>query len=124
MGESCVVITYGMGVHWALGAAKQFNNQIEVLDLRTLQPLDEVMVMERVKLHGKCMVLTEEPLLNSFAESLAARIMQQCFKYLDAPVATLGALNVPAIPLNTDLEAAILPNVDKLVAALQNLLNE
>jgi len=124
MGESCVVITYGMGVHWALGAAKQFNNQIEVLDLRTLQPLDEEMVMERVKLHGKCMVLTEEPLLNSFAESLAARIMQQCFKYLDAPVATLGALNVPAIPLNTDLEAAILPNVDKLVAALQNLLNE
>jgi len=81
MGESCVVITYGMGVHWALGAAKQFNNQIEVLDLRTLQPLDEEMVMERVKLHGKCMVLTEEPLLNSFAESLAARIMQQCFKY-------------------------------------------
>jgi len=124
MGESCVVITYGMGVHWALGAAKQFNNQIEVLDLRTLQPLDEAMVMERVKLHGKCLVLTEEPLLNSFAESLAARIMQQCFKYLDAPVATLGALNVPAIPLNTDLEAAILPNVDKLVAALQNLLNE
>jgi 2-oxoisovalerate dehydrogenase E1 component len=82
------------------------------------------MVMERVKLHGKCLVLTEEPLLNSFAESLAARIMQQCFKYLDAPVATLGALNVPAIPLNTDLEATILPNVDKLVAALQNLLNE
>jgi len=124
MGESCVVIAYGMGVHWALGAAKQFNNQIEVLDLRTLQPLDEAMVMERVKLHGKCLVLTEEPLLNSFAESLAARIMQQCFKYLDAPVATLGALNVPAIPLNTDLEATILPNVDKLVAALQNLLNE
>ncbi len=124
MGESCVVITYGMGVHWALGAAKQLNNQIEVLDLRTLQPLDEAMVMERVKLHGKCLVLTEEPLLNSFAESLAARIMQQCFKYLDAPVATLGSLNVPAIPLNTDLEAAILPNVDKLVTALQNLLNE
>lgn len=122
MGESCVVVTYGMGVHWALGAAKQLPGKIEVLDLRTLQPLDEEQVMERVQVHGKCMVLTEEPLLNSFAESLAARIMQQCFQYLDAPVATLGAKNVPAIPLNTDLEAAILPNVDKVVAALQNLL--
>ena len=123
MGESCLVVTYGMGVHWALGAAKQLDGKIEILDLRTLQPLDETTIMERVQIHGKCLVLTEEPLLNSFAESLAARIMQQCFQKLDAPVATLGAQNVPAIPLNTDLEAAILPNVDKLIVTLQHLLN-
>lgn len=122
-GESCVIITYGMGVYWALGAAKQFPGQVEVLDLRSLQPLDEEMIMDRVKAHGKCLVLTEEPLLNSFAESLAARIMQQCFTWLDAPVATLGALNVPAIPLNMGLEAEILPNADKVAKQLNTLLS-
>lgn len=122
-GESCVVVTYGMGVYWALAAAKQFPGQVEVLDLRSLLPLDEALVMERVKAHGKCLVLTEEPLNNSFAESLAARIMQQCFQLLDAPVATLGAKNVPAIPMNMGLEAEILPNADKTAMALSALLN-
>ena len=117
-GESCVVVTYGMGVHWALGAAKQYPGRVEVLDLRSLQPLDEEAVMNAVEKHGKCLVLTEEPLLNSFAESLAARIMQQCFTKLDAPVATFGALNVPAIPLNMGLEAEILPNTEKVVAEI------
>lgn len=122
-GESCVVVTYGMGVHWALGAAKQYPGRVEVLDLRSLQPLDEEAVMNAVEKHGKCLVLTEEPLLNSFAESLAARIMQQCFTKLDAPVATFGALNVPAIPLNMGLEAEILPNTEKVVAEIGKLLN-
>lgn len=122
-GESCVVVTYGMGVYWALAAAKQHSGKVEVLDLRTLQPLDEETIMASVKTHGKCMVLTEEPLLNSFAESLAARIMQQCFTSLDAPVATLGAKNVPAIPLNMGLEAEILPNTEKVAVALGSLLS-
>ncbi|MBC7384474.1 MAG: tungsten formylmethanofuran dehydrogenase [Bacteroidia bacterium] len=121
-GESCVVIAYGMGVYWALAAAKNFSGMIEIIDLRSLQPLDENTIMNTVKKHGKCLVLTEESLLNSFAESLAARIMQQCFTSLDAPVATLGALNVPAIPLNTALEAEILPNADKLTVKLMELL--
>jgi 2-oxoisovalerate dehydrogenase E1 component len=121
-GESCVVVTYGMGVYWALAAAKQHVGKVEVLDLRSLQPLDEETIMASVKTHGKCLVLTEEPLLNSFAESLAARIMQQCFTSLDAPVATLGAKNVPAIPLNMGLEAEILPNADKVAVALRDLL--
>ena len=122
-GESCVVVTYGMGVYWALAAAKQHVGKVEVLDLRSLQPLDEETIMASVKTHGKCLVLTEEPLLNSFAESLAARIMQQCFTLLDAPVATLGAKNVPAIPLNMGLEAEILPNADKVAVALRSLLS-
>ena len=121
-GESCVVVTYGMGVYWALSAAKDFAGNIEVLDLRSLLPLDEEAVMHSVKKHGKCLVLTEEPLNNSFAESLAARIMQQCFTHLDGPVATLGAKNVPAIPMNMALEAEILPNASKVSAKLKELL--
>ena len=79
--------------------------------------------MERVKIHGKAIVVTEEPLLNSFAESLACRITQQCFRNLDAPVATLGAAPTPAIPLNQGLETQILPSAGKLTAALEQLLN-
>jgi len=122
IGESCVVVTYGMGVYWALGAAKEFPGQVEVLDLRSLLPLDEEAIMAAVRKHGKCLVLTEEALNNSFAESLAARIMQQCFTSLDAPVATLGSKNVPAVPMNMGLEAEILPNTGKVVSKLKELL--
>jgi 2-oxoisovalerate dehydrogenase E1 component len=111
-----------MGVHWALGAAKKFDGQVEVLDLRSLLPLDEEMIMASVRKHNKCLVLTEEPLNNSFAESLAARIMQQCFNSLDAPVATMGSKNVPAIPMNIGLEAAIMPNTDKVIEKINQLL--
>jgi 2-oxoisovalerate dehydrogenase E1 component len=121
-GNSCVVITYGMGVHWALNAAKELNNTIEILDLRTLYPLDEKLVMERVKLHGKCIVLCEEQLKNSFAESLAGRISQYCFQDLDAPVFTMGAENMPAVPMNIILEKEMLPNKDKLYQKLIELL--
>jgi 2-oxoisovalerate dehydrogenase E1 component len=119
-GESGVVVTYGMGVYWAKAAAKQFNQQIEVVDLRTLFPLDEELLYERVKAHGKCLVLTEEQQNNSFAESLAGRISKNCFQYLDAPVEVLGALNLPAVPMNMGLEQAMLPNAEKVA----NLLNQ
>jgi len=121
-GKSAVVITYGMGVHWALNAAKNLDGQIEIVDLRTLYPMDEELVMERVKAHGKCMVLAEEQLMNSFAESVAGRISNQCFQYLDAPVFTMGAANMPAVPLNIGLEKEMLPNKDKVEAKLRELL--
>jgi len=121
-GESCVVITYGMGVYWAKDAAKKFRNQIEIVDLRTLYPLDEELIFERVKTHGRCLVLTEEQQNNSFAEALAARISKNCFKSLDAPVEVLGALNLPAVPINIALEKAMLPDADKLSARLSQLL--
>lgn len=122
-GESCVVITYGMGVYWAKAAAKHLNGQIEVVDLRTLFPLDEELVYERVKLHGKCLVLTEEQQNNSFAEALAGRISKNCFQFLDAPVEVLGALNLPAVPMNMELEKAMLPNAEKVKGILLKLLD-
>ena len=122
-GESCVVITYGMGVYWAKAAAKQFNQQVEVVDLRTLFPLDEELIFERVKAHGKCLVLTEEQQNNSFAEALAGRISKNCFQFLDAPVEVLGALNTPAVPMNMGLEKAMLPDGEKVVVVLNLLLN-
>ena len=121
-GESCVVITYGMGVYWAKAAAKNFNKQVEIVDLRTLYPLDEELIFERVKLHGKCLILTEEQQNNSFAEALAGRISKNCFQSLDAPVEVLGALNVPAVPMNMGLEQAMLPDGNKVTIAIERLL--
>jgi 2-oxoisovalerate dehydrogenase E1 component len=122
-GESCCIITYGMGVYWAKAAAKKFSEQIEIVDLRTLFPLDEEMIFESVKKHGRCLVLTEEQQNNSFAEALAGRISKNCFKWLDAPVEVLGAANVPAIPLNMQLENEVLPNAEKVLEKIKSLLS-
>ena len=121
-GESICIVTYGMGVYWAKSAARTFNGQIEIVDLRTLFPLDEELIYETVKKHGKCLVLTEEQQNNSFAEALAGRISKNCFQWLDAPVDVLGAMNLPAVPLNMGLEAAMLPNAAKVEERLKALL--
>lgn len=122
-GESACIITYGMGVYWAKAAAKHFSGKIEIIDLRTLFPLDEELVFETVRKHGKCLVLTEEQQNNSFAEALAYRITKNCFTSLDAPVEVLGALNLPAVPINLVLEAAMLPSAGKVKERLERLLS-
>jgi 2-oxoisovalerate dehydrogenase E1 component len=120
-GETCCIITYGMGVYWAKAAASNFPGQVEIVDLRSLYPLDETLVFETVNRHGKCLVLTEEQQTNSFAEALAARISRHCFQYLDAPVEVLGALDLPAVPMNIILEKAMLPNADKVTELLRRI---
>jgi len=121
-GETCCIITYGMGVYWARQSAKNFAGQIEIIDLRTLFPLDEELVFLTVKKHGKCLVLTEEQQNNSFAEALAGRISKECFQFLDSPVQVLGALNLPAVPMNIFLEKAMLPNAIKVGEVIEKLL--
>jgi 2-oxoisovalerate dehydrogenase E1 component len=121
--ESCVVITYGMGVYWAKEASKELEGRVEIIDLRTLNPIDWDTIIASVKKHSRAFVLTEEPLMNSFAESLAGRISKECFSALDAPVWTLGAENLPAIPLNVELEKMMLPNAEKVKQALMSLLS-
>ena len=122
-GESCCIITYGMGVYWAKATATKFPGQIELLDLRTLFPLDEDLIFDTVRRHGKCLVLTEEQQNNSFAEALAGRISRNCFQHLDAPVEVLGAADIPAIPLNIGLERAVLPNAEKVADKIKALLS-
>lgn len=121
--ETITVITYGMGVHWALNASSNIKNQVEIIDLRTLYPLDEVAIFKSVKKAKKCLVVTEEPTNNSFARSLAGLIQENCFKHLDAPVMVIGSENMPAIPLNSTLEFTMIPNVDKVRVKMEELLN-
>jgi 2-oxoisovalerate dehydrogenase E1 component len=121
-GDTLGVVTYGMGVYWASNAAKQFPGQVEVLDLRTIHPLDEEAMYELAKRHGRVLVVTEEPVNNTFAQSLAARISENCFQWLDAPVRTLGAVDMPAVPLNSTLEQEMIPSVEKVGVAIGSLL--
>jgi 2-oxoisovalerate dehydrogenase E1 component len=122
-GESVCIITYGMGVHWAYNAAKQFAGKVEIIDIRTLYPLDEELIFATVNKHGKCIVLTEEQLRNSFAEALAYRISRECFYNLDAPVKTIGSLDLPCVPMNVILEKEMLPNADKVATGIALLLS-
>jgi 2-oxoisovalerate dehydrogenase E1 component len=118
---SALVVTYGRGVYWALEAAAGLS--VEILDLRSLSPWDEELVFERSRAHGRILVLTEEPSVQPFARSIAARIQEECFTALDAPVRVLGAEDTPAIPLNKTLEYTYLPNADKVRGALEALIS-
>ncbi|RKE91982.1 alpha-ketoacid dehydrogenase subunit alpha/beta [Ichthyenterobacterium magnum] len=123
--ETLTIVTYGMGVHWAYNASRELGirDQIEIIDLRTLFPLDEDTIMTSVKKTGKCLVVTEEPSNNSFARALAGKIQEECFKYLDAPVMTIGSENMPAIPLNSTLEQTMIPSTEKIKDKIEDLLN-
>lgn len=121
-GESCVVITYGRGVYWTLEAAKDFEGQIEIIDLRTLNPLDFDAMNEAAQRHSKVMLVTEESEEASFTLGLAGRIQRDNFEALDAPVSIVGSVDTPAIPLNSILEAELLTNGAKVKTALEALL--
>lgn len=123
--ETATIISYGMGVHWALEAIEKLDltDRVEVVDLRSIHPLDYDTVFESVKKAGKCLVVTEESIENSFARALAGKIQEECFQSLDAPVMTIGSENIPAIPLNETLEKTMIPNIDKVADKLQKLLD-
>lgn len=123
--ETIAVITYGMGVHWAMNASEELGMQdkIEIVDLRTLHPLDYETVFRSVEKCGKCLVVTEEPSENSFSRALQGRIQESCFQHLDAPVMLIGSENMPAIPLNATLEQTMIPSVEKVKAKILELVD-
>ena len=107
-GDDLTIVTYGLGVHWALEAAKEFpETKIKIVDLRTLLPWDEQTVFESVKKTNKCLVLSEDTQTGSFIAEIAASIQEEMFSYLDAPVMRLGSLDTP-VPFNTELEKQFL----------------
>ena len=122
LGKSIGIVTYGMGVYWSKSASKNFPGQVEILDLRTLSPLDENAIYELANKHGKVLVVTEEPRISGFGNTIASIIQQHCFENLDAPVRVIGAENMPAIPLNSTLEKTMLPNAEKVEIAIKKLL--
>lgn len=121
-GADATIVTYGMGVHWALQAAENLKDEaeIEVIDLRSLLPWDQETVFASVRKTGKCLVFHEDTLTGGFGGEIAAAIGEACFQWLDAPVTRLGAADTP-VPFHPDLEADFLPKA-KLDAVLRKLL--
>ncbi len=109
-------------MYWAKAAAKQLPGRVTLIDLRTLVPWDEEAVMDAVRRHGRCLVVTEESITNSFAQAVAGKINAECFEQLDAPVRFIGSADMPAIPLNSTLEAEMIPSAEKVGKVLGEVL--
>ncbi len=122
-GSDLSIITFGAMVYTALDAAKQLAEQgvqAEVLDLRSLAPLDREAVLTSVSKTSRALLLHEATLTGGIGGELAAIIAEEAFEYLDAPVMRVASLDAP-VPYSPPLEAAFLPNVDKVVAAAKRL---
>lgn len=118
-GDELSIITYGMGVHWAKKACEQLQISADILDLRTLVPLDHAAIDATVKKTGKVLVLHEDTLLGGIGGELAAYISENLFTWLDAPVMRCASLDTP-IPFSLELEKNFLPEA-RLIEKLQTL---
>ncbi len=126
-GDAATVVAYGRGVFWALEAAAReeeaTGRRVEVIDLRSIVPLDFEAVATSVRRTHRVLVVTEEPASPSFAQALAGRVASELFRDLDAPPAVVGSLESPAIPLNEGLERFVLNSAERTGAALRRLLD-
>ena len=121
-GEALTLITYGLGVHWALEALEKFiSNQIEVIELNSLVPWDQDTVFASVRKTNRVLLLQEDSQFGGYMGEIAAQIAEHCFEYLDAPVARLGALDTP-VPFANGLEQIYLPH-QRLVDKIKEVLN-
>jgi len=110
-GSDVTIISFGAGVHWVLDTlSKNTEIKADVIDLRTLQPLDTETIFASVKKTSKCIILQEDTLFGGISSDISALIMEQCFEYLDAPVRRVGSLESP-IPFVKSLEDQYLPKV-------------
>ncbi len=123
-GEDITIVTYGNTTHMSLEAAeklqKEMDMSVEVIDLRSLLPLDTETIIESVKKTNKVMVVHEDKVFSGFGGEIAAQISDKAFEYLDGPVMRVGSTFTP-VGFNRILEAAILPNTDKIYDALKKL---
>ncbi len=120
-GTDVVIITYGMGVHWALEVANDYGDKVAILDLKTLLPLDESLIYEIVKKVGKALVLHEDNLTGGIGAEISSLIHTNCFEHLDAPVKRVGSMDIP-IPFAKQLEKEFLAS-SKLKEELDDLLS-
>lgn len=121
-GKDFTIITYGTGVYWAKEALTKFPvASAEIIDLRTLLPLDTESIYTAVKKTGKVIVLHEDCMMGGIGGELAALISENCFEYLDAPVIRVASLDTP-VPFAVALEEQFLPK-ERLISAISKLLN-
>ncbi|MGY0426147.1 MAG: alpha-ketoacid dehydrogenase subunit alpha/beta [Polaribacter sp.] len=120
-GKKVTIISYGAGIHWVLETLENKDISAEVIDLRTLQPLDVETIYLSVKKTGKAIIVQEDSLFGGIASDVSALITENCFEFLDAPVKRVASIETP-IPFEPSLEKQYLGK-DKLATALESLLN-
>lgn len=119
-GNKASVITYGMGVHWAKEIVEKHNLDVEILDLRTLLPLDMDAVYQTVQKTGRVLLLHEDCLTGGIGGELSALIAENCFEYIDAPIMREGSLDTP-VPFDAELEKNFMPK-DRFESKLLDLI--
>jgi len=120
-GNDITIITYGAGVHWALKTLEDISDvAVDLIDLRTLSPLDTESIFKSVKKNGKVIILQEDSMFGGIASDISAIIMEECFKYLDAPVKRIASMETP-VPFAANLEVQYLPK-KKFKQALLDLI--
>jgi 2-oxoisovalerate dehydrogenase E1 component len=120
-GNEITIITYGAGVHWALDALEEISISADLIDLRTLAPLDTETIFNSVEKNGKAIILHEDTLFGGIASDISALIMENCFEALDAPVVRVASLETP-IPFAEQLENQYLP-AERFKQSLKELIN-
>lgn len=123
-GSQISVVAYGLMVHYALEAADRVAEEgisVEVVDLRTLRPLDRETLLASVRKTGKCLVVYEDNRFGGYGAEVAAIVADEAFDYLDGPVMRVAGPDVPAVPYNHVLEEWFMPNPEKIAAALRVL---
>ncbi|MCC6178609.1 MAG: alpha-ketoacid dehydrogenase subunit beta [Chloroflexi bacterium] len=122
-GEDVTIVTYGVGVHLALEAAEQVEREgvsVEVLDLRTLAPLDKETIGQSISKTNKVLIVHEDNKTGGVGAEIAATLAEEYFEQLDGPIVRVAAADTP-IPYAPSLEDAVIPNVDDVLAALRRL---
>tara|TARA_Y100000590_G_scaffold414579_1_gene511595 strand:- start:1224 stop:1790 length:567 start_codon:yes stop_codon:yes gene_type:complete len=123
-GSNITVVSYGLMLHHCLEAAELLSQEdvdVEVVDLRTLRPLDTETIINSVKKTGKILIVHEDNLTGGVGAEIAAIVADQAFEYLDGPISRLCGPDIPTMPFAQSLEEAYLPNTDKVASALRQL---
>ena len=108
-GNDITIVTFGAGVHWALDILKKHKEiAADLIDLRTLIPLDTDTIYQSVKKTGKLIILQEDTIFGGIASDISALVSEHCFEYLDAPIKRVASLNTP-VPFAKNLEQGFLP---------------
>ncbi len=125
-GNSLSIITYGLSVHWAIESVKalpkNYDNKIEIIDLRTLVPWDKELVLNSIKKTNRAMIIHEATHTSGFGAEIAATLSEDAFEYLDAPIYRLGSLDTPT-PFSSDIETNIFWPKNQIIQKIKDTIN-
>ena len=120
-GNEATIISWGEMLHRSIDAVKNINADVDIIDLRTIIPLDKETIFSSIKKTGKCLIVHEDQITSGFGAEISATILENCFQFLDAPIVRVATTDIP-IPYNVELMESVIPSVEKIKIELEKLL--